>query len=57
MKRASADAELGIESGNLAVAVMHAPVPLRRNISKSMALLPDGRLRCTTQQREIAGLA
>jgi hypothetical protein len=57
MKRGSAGAEVGIESGNLAVAVIHAPVPLRRSISKSMALLPDGRLRCTTQQWEIAGLA
>ena len=41
LARVRAGAQVVIESGNLAVAVIHAPAPARRTISESMALLPE----------------
>jgi antitoxin (DNA-binding transcriptional repressor) of toxin-antitoxin stability system len=41
LARVRAGAEVVIESGNLAVAVIRAPVPMRPTISKSMVLLPE----------------
>jgi antitoxin (DNA-binding transcriptional repressor) of toxin-antitoxin stability system len=41
MARVRAGAEVVIESGELPVAVIHAPVPPRRSISECIALLPE----------------
>ena len=41
LARVRAGAEVVIESGKLAVAVIHAPVPPRRSISECIALLPE----------------
>ncbi len=41
LARVRAGAEIVIESGQLPVAVVHAPVPLRRSISECIALLPE----------------
>jgi len=41
LERVRAGAEVVIESGKLPVAVMHAPVPLRRTIAECIALLPE----------------
>ena len=41
LARVRAGAEVVIESGKLPVAVIHAPLPLRRTISECIALLPE----------------
>ena len=41
LARVRAGAEVVIESGTLAVAVVHAPVPARRSIAECIALLPE----------------
>ena len=41
LARVRAGAEVVIESGKLAVAVIHAPVPPRRTISECISLLPE----------------
>jgi antitoxin (DNA-binding transcriptional repressor) of toxin-antitoxin stability system len=41
LARVRAGAEVVIESGQLAVAVIHAPVPPRRSISECIALLSE----------------
>jgi antitoxin (DNA-binding transcriptional repressor) of toxin-antitoxin stability system len=41
LARVRAGAEIVIESGQLPVAVVHAPVPPRRSISECMALLSE----------------
>ena len=41
LARVRAGAEVIIESGSLPVAVIHAPVPPRRLIAESIALLPE----------------
>jgi antitoxin (DNA-binding transcriptional repressor) of toxin-antitoxin stability system len=41
LARVRAGAEVVIESGKLAVAVIHSPVPPRRSISECIALLPE----------------
>lgn len=41
LARVRAGAEVVIESGKLAVAVIHAPAPRRRSISECIALLPE----------------
>jgi antitoxin (DNA-binding transcriptional repressor) of toxin-antitoxin stability system len=40
LERVRAGAEIVIESGSSPVAVMHAPVPPRRTVEESIALLP-----------------
>ncbi len=40
LARVRAGAEVVIESGNLPIAVIHAPIPPRRTVSECMALLP-----------------
>jgi antitoxin (DNA-binding transcriptional repressor) of toxin-antitoxin stability system len=41
LARVRAGAEVGIESDQLPVAVIHAPAPPRRTISECIALLPE----------------
>ena len=41
LARVRAGAEVIIESGRLAIAVIHAPVPPRRSISECIARLPE----------------
>jgi antitoxin (DNA-binding transcriptional repressor) of toxin-antitoxin stability system len=41
LARVRAGAEVVIESGAMAVAVIHAPAPPRRTISECLALLPE----------------
>jgi antitoxin (DNA-binding transcriptional repressor) of toxin-antitoxin stability system len=41
LARVRAGAQVVIESGQLPVAVIHAPVPPRRSISECIALLPE----------------
>ena len=41
LARVRAGAEVVIESGNLAVAVIHALAPPRRTVSECLALLPE----------------
>jgi antitoxin (DNA-binding transcriptional repressor) of toxin-antitoxin stability system len=41
LARVRAGAEVVIESGELPVAVIHAPAPPRRTISECIALLPE----------------
>ena len=41
LARVRAGVEVVIESGSLPVAVMHAPVPPHRTISKCLELLPE----------------
>ncbi len=41
LARVRAGAEVIIESGRLAIAVIHAPVPPRRSISECIAMLPE----------------
>ncbi|HLX85410.1 MAG TPA: hypothetical protein VKR59_16025 [Terriglobales bacterium] len=41
LARVREGAEVVIESGKLAVAVIHAPAPPRRTISECIALLPE----------------
>jgi antitoxin (DNA-binding transcriptional repressor) of toxin-antitoxin stability system len=42
MAHVRAGAEVVIESGQLPIAVIHAPLPPRRTISECIALLPEG---------------
>lgn len=42
LARVRAGAEIVIERGTIAVAVIHAPAPPRRSISECIALLPEG---------------
>jgi antitoxin (DNA-binding transcriptional repressor) of toxin-antitoxin stability system len=41
MARVRAGAEIVIENGSLAVAVLHPPVPVRRSLAECIALLPE----------------
>jgi antitoxin (DNA-binding transcriptional repressor) of toxin-antitoxin stability system len=41
LARVRAGAEVVIESGNLPIAIIHAPGPQRRTISECIALLPE----------------
>ncbi len=41
LARVRAGAEVIIESGAMPIAVLHAPVPLRRSIVECIALLPE----------------
>jgi len=41
LARVRAGAEVVIESGTLPIAVIHAPVPVRRTILECIALLPE----------------
>ena len=41
MARVRAGAEIVIEDGTMTIAVMHAPIPVRRTIEECIALLPD----------------